>query len=529
MARRMAALAGVVVLLLSACDPRAPAPSAPAAASVGAQGGDAREQFSRLVERYWDERAPPETLLAPQSVADALSVERRYLAELASVPRLELDAQGQQTFDIFKRQREESVEGFTYPSELLPLDPFGGLPLQFAMASADLQAHPFANAAGYEDWLKRIQAYVLWTRQATVNLREGLRRGYTEPKPVVDRMLPILRELGADTSTNVFYAPLRSMPDSIKDPDRTRLSQALNRALAADLLPANRALAEFLQRDYQPHARSTLALSALPLGSAWYAFRLKQATGTPMSAADLHRMGLIEVERLRGRLQSPRASLVVAADPIEGYKQLAVLVRAAMPSAFAQSPTEDFEIRSTAFDEEPAGVLFYHAASARGRAAILYVRTSPPAPISIPEFLQMAEPGRHYLTALQQQSTLPRFPPLDCGSCLRRWLATVCSVAWRGTGSVYGRICQAGYARSRAAMRGADGGGHRNSCARLGPAAGTRLFGNAIEPDRSRSPGSDRFVYGATGRWAGLQIRRNEVSSAAQPRAAGAGCAIRYP
>ena len=69
--------------------------------------------------------------------------------------------------------------------------------------------HPVATGAEYADWLKRIDEYVRWTQQATVNMREGMRRGYTSPRAVIERMLPILERLGVDDSANVFYAPLR--------------------------------------------------------------------------------------------------------------------------------------------------------------------------------------------------------------------------------------------------------------------------------------------------------------------------------
>ena len=63
-----------------------------------------------------------------QFMADSLAVERRYLAEVLAIPRAQLDAEGGLTYDIFKRQRELDIEGFTYPTELLPVNPFDGMP-----------------------------------------------------------------------------------------------------------------------------------------------------------------------------------------------------------------------------------------------------------------------------------------------------------------------------------------------------------------------------------------------------------------
>src|SRR5579872_1332217 len=92
---------GLALAALSACGGRSPAPgtAAPAKTAAGA------EQVNRIVERYWDDRLPVENAISPQWLADSLSVERRYLAEIAAIGRETLDRQGKLTYDIFKRQR----------------------------------------------------------------------------------------------------------------------------------------------------------------------------------------------------------------------------------------------------------------------------------------------------------------------------------------------------------------------------------------------------------------------------------------
>ncbi len=102
----------------------------------------------RIVERYWDERATPGSPLTPQFMADSLAVERRFLAEVLAVPRAGLDADSRLTYDIFKRQRELEIEGFTYPAELMPVNPFDGMPWQFARAAAALGQHSARQRQG---------------------------------------------------------------------------------------------------------------------------------------------------------------------------------------------------------------------------------------------------------------------------------------------------------------------------------------------------------------------------------------------
>ena len=396
---------GIALFTLAGCG----APSAPTSASA-AKAQPPAGQLIKIVERYWDERLPTEEVISPQLLADSLSIERRYLEELLGVPRDTLDAPTRLTYDIFRRRRETSIEAFTYPDELLPVNPFGGMTQQIAALATALAQHPAANAIEYENWLKRIDDYVRWTQQATANMRAGIRRGYTSPRSVIERMLPILERLGVDDSANVFYAPLRSMPEGIKDPERARLTRDLTHATAEKLLPAVRALHDFLQKEYLPRARTGIALSDLPLGREWYAFLVKKATSTAISPDEISRIGAAEVERL-GTILPREPAPIAAIGLVNAYKELEVQVRTVLPTVFAEIPKSDLEIRGAEWLPRPAASLYYARGGPAG-VGTLFVNTGRGAKttLSIAGFLQQGLPGEHFQIALQQeQADLPRF------------------------------------------------------------------------------------------------------------------------
>jgi len=413
---------GLALLALTGCG-GSPAPAPPKAAKLAAPS----EQLSRIVERYWADHVVTDDAVSPQLLADSLNIERRYLAEVDGIPRDALDSSSRLTYDIFKTQRELAIEGFTFPAELLPIDPFRGMPQQLAALAADAALHPPTSAAGYDGWLRSIGAYVGWTQQAITNMREGIRRGYTSPRALVERMLPILERLGEGGSANVFYEPLQAMPASIKEPDRSRLTKVISAAIAEKLLPANRALHDFLQNEYLPRARVGIALSELPLGARWYAYRIKRASSSRLTADEIHRIGIAEVERIGAHMPLPRdaiggnapgaaapdaAAPLAAEELLNGYKELAITVRAAIPSLFAEMPTGDFDIRAAVWLSEPAAPLFYQPPGPAGNPpAVLYVNSgAAPRVVSISSFLMQAVPGRYYQIAIQQERIdLPRF------------------------------------------------------------------------------------------------------------------------
>ncbi len=140
------------------------------------------------MDEYWDEsqRLNPHSRsavvrfepaagydISPQFLADSLDLERRYREALLALPRDALDAESQLTYDIFKREREVAIEGFTYPSELMPVNPFRSVPLEFARAGAGVGSYAILSSKDYESWRARAADYARWTAQAIANMREG--------------------------------------------------------------------------------------------------------------------------------------------------------------------------------------------------------------------------------------------------------------------------------------------------------------------------------------------------------------------
>lgn len=411
------------------------------------------ELLGHLVERYWDEsaaaspwyswgametryaEAPADTLTA-QALADSLALERRYLNDLKGVSRSALDAEGQTTYDLFLRERELTVESFTFPSELLPVNPYDSTPQRFALMSAAAERYALRSERDFDVWQARVRVYGRWTEQAIFNLRAGMRRGYTLPLAVVSRTLPVLAALAEDAPSNVFYQPLRPAAGS-DPPERARLVGEITKVVKEQILPSYRQLHDFMQREYLPQARNSIGLSALPLGQAWYAHLAKRATDVTRSPAELHAAGVAAVERLHVRLQAlaaesgfagnlqgfidslrndPRLLARTADETLNAYQEMKPQVATAAATLLGAAPRADFDIHGVeAFRAATVSELTYRRSMASGKIpAVLYINTADldkrSRPGSTARYLREAVPGHHYQLALQQErADLPRF------------------------------------------------------------------------------------------------------------------------
>jgi uncharacterized protein (DUF885 family) len=263
-------------------------------------------------------------------------------------------------------------------------------------------------------------------------------RGITLPRPAVVKVIPQLRGIvTARAEDSIFWTPIREFPTRVPAADRARLTEAYRRALAGEVLPAYRRLADFMERDYLPAARTAVGWSELADGAAWYRWRVRESTTMDLDPERIHELGLAEVARIRGEMlavkeqvgfqgdldaffrhleEDPKFYFDSEGELLEAYRDVKHRIDGLLPRMFADFPKADYEIRAVeAFRAASAAGASYQGPSADGkRPGIFYINTFNLK--AQPRFgletlsLHEAAPGHHFQIAIQQELTgLPRF------------------------------------------------------------------------------------------------------------------------
>ncbi len=365
-------------------------------------------------------------------------IERDFLARARLIDAVRLTPGARVTWDIFVGERELAIEGLRYPEELMPLNQMSGLPMDLAVFGSGSGPQPFATAKDYDRFLARVRQFPRWADGAIERMREGMARGITLPRPAVVKVVPQLREIVTPmVEDSIFWAPIANMPKEFPAAERERISAAYRAALADEVLPAYAKLADFMERDYLPAARTTVGWSALPDGANWYRWRIRQSTTMDLPPDRIHEIGLSEVARIRGEMiavkeqvgfkgdldaffthleQDPQFYFKDEAELLGAYRDVKRHIDALLPKLFVDFPKADYEIRPVEpFRAESAAGASYQAPSADGtRPGIFYINTFNLK--AQPRFgletlsLHEAAPGHHFQIAIQQELTgLPRF------------------------------------------------------------------------------------------------------------------------
>ncbi len=359
--------------MLAACS-TSPPPRSPDAVLISL----VEEYFERQLElspmnatsigdsRY-DDRLDDST--SPGFREKVFGIERAFLDRARRIDVAKLSPAARITYDIFVSEREQALEGQKFHEELHAVQP---------------DERPAHGPGGV--WLGHRPAAVRHRARTTTAsssacassragptaplrmMRTGMSHGITLPRVAMAKVAPQLREIGAAAlEDNIFWAPITAMPKEISAKDRQRLSEAYAAALTREVLPAYTRLADFIERDYLPAARTTVGWSDLPDGQAWYRWRIRQATTMDMPAEEIHQLGLAEVARIRGEMLGVKEQVgfkgdldaffkYLEEDPkfyfnsedelLGAYRDVKRRIDALLPKLFADFPKADYEIRA---------------------------------------------------------------------------------------------------------------------------------------------------------------------------------------
>ena len=241
---------------------------------------------------------------SPEAVARREADARRALAILEGIDRARLDEDDRLDYDLLLERARSRVEGQRFPSEYLAINQMGGV---HQGATQLLSMMPTFTREQYGDILSRLAGVDEQVDQTLYWLRQGLDAGVTPPR-ITLRDLPEQVEnlLVDDPLASPMLTAFTRIPDTIPAEEHDGLRERAVEIFTREIVPAFERLHAFLAEEYVPAARRSIAMTALPDGEAWYAFRVHQSTTTTMTPEEIHQLGLSEVERIRAEMDRVR-------------------------------------------------------------------------------------------------------------------------------------------------------------------------------------------------------------------------------
>lgn len=411
---------------------------------------DATARLNALLEREWQRDLADDPLLAsyrgdtryddrwpdisPEAQALRNAADAQALVDLASIPREALSSTDQLTRDLFRIEYENRVAVAPFHPEYYELRAREG-PQSLNEIAENM---PFEKTADYDNWLRRLAALPTYLDQYSDQLRRAAAAKRTQPRVIMDRVLPQLQmQLVDKPDDSPFFERFKQYADAVPEADRQRLTAEARRVIADAVVPSYRRFTSVFRDVYLPACRKSVGIWDTPDGRAFYANRARYHTTTNLTPRQIHEIGLKEVARNRaemlavmkevdfqGTLQEffqhlrtdPQFYYKTPDELFRAYVYTAKMIEPELPRLFGKLYRTPYGVRVIPATSAPnTTTAYYSGPSFDGRRpGYYYVNLYRPEvrPKYEMEVLTVHEavPGHHLQIALaQEQADLPKF------------------------------------------------------------------------------------------------------------------------
>jgi uncharacterized protein (DUF885 family) len=355
-------------------------------------------------------------------------IDADFLQRLQSIPTTGFSGQDQLSHDLMVRVLEQRIADFDLKEYEMPINQQNGI--HTGLADLPLSV-PFDSVKHYEDYIARLHQIPRVLSQVTEVLRAGMNDNLMPVRFLIEKLPTQCQGI---IDANPFLLPTKKFPASISAEDQKRLTQAITDAINTDVIPAYKTFATFLRTEYAPKGRTTLAITSLPDGEKRYQNDIYGRTTTHMTADEIHKLGLREIERIQAEmtviakkegfadLAAFRASLKTnpkyipksAEQILDDFRHYIAQMEPKLPGLFNLQPKSPVTVEAIPPFQSAAATHYVTGTPDGKRPGRVVVATSNFAERSLVDDEAIAYhegvPGHHMQLSVQQQLTgLPKF------------------------------------------------------------------------------------------------------------------------
>ncbi len=292
-----------------------------------------------------------------------------YLEKVSQFADEDLNESDLLSKGILEWECTQNIKRLSLP-DYTPIDQMWSVNLVMGQFASGASAQPFKTVQDYENWLKRVDEYLVWFASARYKMEEGIKNGYVLPKSLIVKVIPQMEAMAKeDLENHLYYTPVKLLPESFTEEEKTKLKNDYRSMVLEKIVPAHREMVKFLKNVYLPAGRETSGFGSLPEGDRIYQTMITYFTTTDMTAEEIHELGLKEVARIssemeqimkevgyKGDLKSffefvrNKKELMPFTDPqqvIDNFNAIHLKMEPQLNKLFELKPKTGFEVRRT--------------------------------------------------------------------------------------------------------------------------------------------------------------------------------------
>ena len=404
-------------------------------------------KFTAFLDEYWeyviDQNPTFASLLGYEGYDDKVSsnsisefyknrdFEKYVIDVLEKINPESLTEDDQLNYRLLLLSNETDLESRSFPGFYMRLNQRGGVQDYYDLASR----LKLENIQDHRNWFERVKSYSQNVKNSLDINREGLEKGYTQPKHIVRKVAEQIDSMTSKKTEENPYFKSFSKLEAMNSGEAKELLAEVKEFIEDELMPSYKELSTFLKNEYIPNSRDSIGLSGVPDGKAWYEFKARSFTTTNLTPDEIHELGLKEIKRIRKEMEDvikevewdgdfrsfldflrtdPQFYYETGEELLAAYRAMAKKIDAYMPTLFNKFPRAPYGVIEIPMETAPYTTTAYYNSPSAGRPGYFYANLYKPETrpkYEIPVLtVHEAVPGHHHQLSLTQElENVPNF------------------------------------------------------------------------------------------------------------------------
>jgi len=377
--------------------------------------------------------------LSYEKSLEDLRLVKESLKNLKKINYKMLDDDTKLSYRLFEKELKGTIEGFKFSDNGYIVNQMRGM--QSWIPSFMINMHRVDNESDAKAYISRIKGVRKAFSDILVNLDRQIKKGVKYPAfmfpKVIQESKNIISGRPFDKSKvdTPLYKDFKTKVNKLKisSVKKRILIREMEIALKTDFKPSYDKLISYVEK-MQSTMKDSFGVWALPNGKEYYQFRLKEITSTDMTASEIHKLGLEEVQRIHGEMRAIMKQVGFKGDLsafftsvknnkkffypstkagraqyLKDTNKIISKMKTKLDDLFITKPKADLVVKAVEpFREKSAGIAFYQAGSLDGkRPGQYYVNLSDMSSVAKYDMEALAYheaiPGHHMERSMNQE------------------------------------------------------------------------------------------------------------------------------
>lgn len=222
------------------------------------------------------------------------------LSDLNTLSIESLSQDDQLSYKLFQFVLQENIKEYEFKTHYNPI-------LSDAGFHNDLiyRVRPITSIKDAKDYLNLLKAIPLFVSQNMALIQKGIEAGISQPKVIFKGYENTYEQhITKNAEDNFYFQPFIELPPTFSSKIKDSLKAEAKQVIIQEVVPAFQEIKHFFEKDYLPHTRENIGVSSTPNGAAYYKNRIAFYTTLPLTAEEIHQMGLTEVKKIRAAMKA---------------------------------------------------------------------------------------------------------------------------------------------------------------------------------------------------------------------------------